>query len=367
VQGTEPGVYLTTLDRPGAKKFLFNAASDATYVPGQRYSPGYLLWVARDTVMAQPFDPQSAQLIGSVVAVPGTGGVASSVATQRTSVSVSSDGTLLYSTGGSRYQLGWFGRDGALRGTVGAIEQYIGLRLSPDGREVLVTIRDATANGDLWRIDLSSGARSRITSEGGGWYGVWSPDSQRVAFTALTQRKVLQTVTARGGGEVQNVLTFDDLEVFPSDWSFEGQYLASTAVTQNTAFDVWLLPMMGAPKPVPLLRSSFVYVQSFPDAATRQIVSNTGGAYPRWSPGGRELFYRALDGHLMTVPVRLVGSSVELGAPSVVMRLVEAAGVHPYPYDLAADGRILAMTPASGDVQDVTLTVLMNWQAALRP
>jgi hypothetical protein len=199
-------------------------------------------------------------------------------------------------------------------------------------------------------------------------------------------------VTARGGGEVQNVLTFDDLEVFPSDWSFEGQYLASTAVTQNTAFDVWLLPMMGAPKPVPLLRSSFselhaqfspdgrwlaftsnesgrddVYVQSFPDAATRQIVSNTGGAYPRWSPGGRELFYRALDGHLMTVPVRLVGSSVELGAPSVVMRLVEAAGVHPYPYDLAADGRILAMTPASGDVQDVTLTVLMNWQAALRP
>ena len=50
----------------------------------------------------------------------------------------------------------------------------------------------------------------------------------------------------------------------------------------------------------------------------------------------------------MNVPVRLVGSSVELGTPSVVMRLVEAAGVHPYPYDVAADGRILALTPASG-------------------
>ena len=57
VQGTEPGVYLTTLDRPGDTKRVFNSASDATYVPGQRNSPGYLLWVARDTVMAQPFDP----------------------------------------------------------------------------------------------------------------------------------------------------------------------------------------------------------------------------------------------------------------------------------------------------------------------
>jgi hypothetical protein len=58
---------------------------------------------------------------------------------------------------------------------------------------------------------------------------------------------------------------------------------------------------------------------------------------------------------------------VELGTPSVLMRLVDAAGVQPYPYDVAADGRILALTPASGNVQDLTLTVLMNWQAALAP
>ena len=161
VHGTEPGVYVTTLDRPGDTKLLLKSASDATYVPGQGDSPGHLLSVARDTVMAQPFDAQSAQLTGSVVAVPGTGGVASYVAIQRTSVSVSNDGTLLYSSGGARYQLGWFGRDGRPIGTVGAIEQYIGLRLLPDDREVLVTIRDAAANGDLWRIDLASESASR--------------------------------------------------------------------------------------------------------------------------------------------------------------------------------------------------------------
>jgi serine/threonine protein kinase len=391
VQGTEPGVYVATLDRPGSRKLLFNSVSDATYVPGQGDSPGYLLWVARDTVMAQPFDAQSAQLTGSAVAVPGTGGVASHVASQRTSVSAANDGTLLYSSGGARYQLGWFGRDGRPLGTVGGIEQFIGLRLSPDNREVLVTIRDAAANGDLWRIDLASGARSRITSEGGGWYAVWSPDSQQVAFTALNRREVLQTARARGGGEVQNFSTFD-VQVYPSDWSFDGKYLVFTANGQDASNDVWLLPMMGARKREPLMQSPFnelhgqfspdggwlaftsnasgrddVYVQSFPDASTRRIVSSAGGAYPRWGPGGRELLYRATDGYLMTLPVRLVKSSVELGTPSAVMRLVDAPGAHPYPYDVAADGRILALTPASGAVQDLTLTVLMNWQAALEP
>jgi dipeptidyl aminopeptidase/acylaminoacyl peptidase len=378
-------VYLTTLDRPGDTKRLINSASEATYVPGQRNNPGYLLWVAQDTVMAQRFDPRSVQLIGPVVALPGTGGVAFDAAAQRASVSVSNDGTLLYSSGGSRYQLRWFGRDGTPRGTVGTIDQYIGLRLSPDGREVIVTIRDAEGNGDLWRIDLASGARSRVTFEGG-WWAVWSPDSQQVAFTALNRRTVLQAVNVRGGGELQNLSTSDH-QMFPSDWSFDGKY-----VVYATNSDVWLLPMRGARKAEPLLHTSFfeyhaqfspdgrwltftsnenghddVSVQSFPDAAPRRIISSAGGAYPRWGPRGEELFYQAPDGHLMTIPIRLAGSSVELGTPSVVMRLVNPAGVHPYSYDVAADGRILALTPASGDVQDRTLTVLMNWQAALEP
>jgi Tol biopolymer transport system component len=202
---------------------------------------------------------------------------------------------------------------------------------------------------------------------------------------------MLQAVNTRGGGEVKNLSTFD-VQVYPSDWSLDGKHLAYTANSQGTSDDVWLLAMTGARKPAPLLQSPFserhaqfspdgqwlaftsnetgrddVYVQSFPNAAIRRMVSSGGGAYPRWGSGGRELLYRAPDGRLMNIPVRLVGSSVEPGTPSVVMRLVEAAGVHPYPYDVAADGRILALTPASGRVQDLTLTVLMNWQAALAP
>ena len=37
----------------------------ATYFPGQGDRPGYLLWVVRDTVVAQPFDSASTEFMGS--------------------------------------------------------------------------------------------------------------------------------------------------------------------------------------------------------------------------------------------------------------------------------------------------------------
>jgi hypothetical protein len=61
-------------------KVLVHSASDATHVLANAAVLDTCL-SARDIVMARPFDPQSSQLMGSVVAVPGTG-VASFVATQ---------------------------------------------------------------------------------------------------------------------------------------------------------------------------------------------------------------------------------------------------------------------------------------------
>ena len=119
----------------------------------------------------------------------------------------------------------------------------------------------------------------------------------------------------------ENLSTFD-LQVFPSDWSLDGKYLAYTASRPGHApMTSGCSSMTGARKAAPLLQSPFsechaqfspdgrwlaftsnetgrddVYVQSFPDAGTRRIVSSAWGAYPRWGPGGRELFYRAPDG-----------------------------------------------------------------------
>ena len=201
----------------------------------------------RDTVVAQPFDPASAEFTGPLVSVRGTEDVASFSGTGRSSVSVSNDGTLLYNTGGSRYQLGWFSPDGTALGTVGATDQYVGLRLSPDGREVLVTIRDAAGKGDLWRVDLASGARSRVTSRA----AAGMPCGRRTAsrLRSCSRRALLQVTSARGGGQTEAL----DIRhpVFPSDWSRDGQYLAYTESHPDTSNDIWLLPMTGERKAAP--------------------------------------------------------------------------------------------------------------------
>ena len=391
-QGRTSAIYVTTLDQPNDAKRVVDTQSQGVYFarPGDRQ--GYLLWVVRDTVVAQPFDPASTELRGSLVTVLGTEDVSSFSGTGRASMTVSNDGTLLYSTGGSRFRLEWFRPDGSALGTVGATDQYIGLRLSPDGGEAMVTIRgvaasgDAAASGDLWRVDLARGARTRITSEGRGWYAVWSPDGQQIAFSSRSGINP-QVASARGAGQAQSLWT-SDVPVYPSDWSRDGQYLAYTETRPDTSNDVWLFPMTGERKPAPLVRSPFtelhaqfspdgrwltftsnesgrddVYVQNVFDSGTRRLVSSAGGSYPRWGPEGRELWYRASDGRLMKVPVRTVGSSIELGAPTATLRLPDPPGVHPYPYDVAPDGRILALIPATEGAQQLTL--LMNWQAAL--
>ena len=109
-----------------------------------------------------------------------------------------------------------------------------------------------------------------------------------------------------------------------------------------------------------------MYIQDFLDATTRRRVSTTGGGYPRWSRKGNELFFRSVDGQLVAVPVRFNGTSADIGDPRFVMRLIEPPAVQLYPYDVASDGRILALVPVSGASSDISLTVLVNWQAALR-
>jgi Tol biopolymer transport system component len=388
--GQNAGAFLTTLDRPGtATRVAPGALAEVLYFQSPARDGGYLLWVAQDKLFAQRFDPASGQLSRSPVSVPDTEDIASSLGTNRGSMSVSNDGTLLYGTGGTRFRLSWFGADGAPLGQVGDAAQYIGLRLSPSGGDALVTIREGE-NGDLWRIDLARGARSRITSGGGGWYATWSPDGEQLAFTPLNGVDVVAT-NARGAGQVETLWRYG-ARAFVGDWSRNGQLLAFSAARTDAANDVFVLNLQGERMLRPVLASPFtelhpqfspngrwlaftsdevgredVYVQSFPDARTRKVVSIGGGGYPRWSHDGRQLFYRAADGRLVSVPVLTKGSSLEFGSPRTIMRLVEPPALHPYPYDVAPDGRILALTAASEGAQGMALTVLMNWQSALEP
>ncbi len=131
-------------------------------------------------------------------------------------------------------------------------------------------------------------------------------------------------------------------------WSPDGHWLVLR--TDNGAAgagDLVGVRSSGDTTPVPLVASSFtelepsispdsrwlaytsnesganeVYVRPFPGAAgARWQVSTGGGAQPRWSPDGRELFFLDGTAHLMAAQVRPGATFGNHGASAIVRRI----------------------------------------------
>src|SRR5207237_10592917 len=79
-------------------------------------------------------------------------------------ISVSTQGTILYSASGSTAQITWFDRTGKQLDPVGESGSFTyPFRLSPYGRRVVVT-RDRPGGNDLWIMDADRGVANRLTS-----------------------------------------------------------------------------------------------------------------------------------------------------------------------------------------------------------
>jgi hypothetical protein len=91
------------------------------------------------------------------------------------------------------------------------------------------------------------------------------------------------------------------------------------------------------------------------------LVSRGGGTAPRWRGDGREIFYLAPDGKMMTVEV-MAGQEFQAGTPSPLFQTPPGTIVG----DVTADGkRFLLVTPV-GPSASVPFTVVLNWTASLK-
>ena len=96
-------------------------------------------------------------------------------------------------------------------------------------------------------------------------------------------------------------------------------------------------------------------------------MSANGGAQVRWRRDGKELFYIALDGRLMAVPIR-VGSTaqtIEAGSP-VPLFATRVGGALSYPenqqYDVSPDGQRFLINTIIEEAPS-PITVILNWKA----
>jgi Tol biopolymer transport system component len=309
----------------------------------------------------------------------------------------SDDGRLLALRPASRpieAELAWYDRDGHTLGTAGEPGNYDQVRLSPDDRRLATARWDLqAAKFNLWTVDLATNIMSQFVAEDQAVNDpVWSGDSQSVAFESLANNKRDFFSRAIGGASTTSLFESPDTPKWLHDWTRDGRYLLFHLPSPSRLYAV---PTSGDRTPVKLAefrgaidevhaspdgkRVAYgtnesgqweVWVASFPALGDRQQVSAQGGQQPHWRRDGRELFYLAPDGAVMSVALTVTASGVL--QPQAPTRLFQSPIAGPRPsidqYAVTGDGkRFLFIQPRKGEaVPSSPITVIVNWPALIR-
>ena len=115
-----------------------------------------------------------------------------------------------------------------------------------------------------------------------------------------------------------------------------------------------------------------IYVRPFPNVGAGQWqVSNAGGVQALWARSGRELFYLAPDGALLTVPVEPRGTTWGAGTATKLFAGRYFTGADSSrQYDVSPDGqRFLMIKEAGATNQTATppqVIVVQHWTEELK-
>jgi Tol biopolymer transport system component len=272
-------------------------------------------------------------------------------------------------------------------------------QLAPDGTRVMVT--DLT-QGDIWILNLSPPTFYRLTDDpGSDQSSTWLADG-RVAFASTRAGAGgyrLYAQAADGSGQATRLVKSETTQIAPAATP-DGTGVVFTEVTAEARGGVRLLTLKtGEVTSLVDTRSDErggivspdgrwlafesnrsgrfeVYVQPFPhgDAGRVVPVSSGGGVQPRWAPSGQEMFYIALDGAMMSLPVRVRGTVWATGSPTRLFsgpygtRDGQMAAAGPQ-YDTLDGQRFLMLkseAPVSGQPESAEIIVVQNWLEELK-
>ena len=337
---------------------------------------------AADVVRALPVDPVTLTPAGGVLQV------LSNIERSRNGgahyFAVSPSGTMVYAKTGSAHSLVWVDRGGNETPITTERQAYRLPALAPDGRRIVIGVNDEQRRSQLWMY-TSDGQKMRLAATG--LRPVWSPDGERVAFSA--------------GGGVHTVAIRDltqqvlfDRKRFPETWPLGTNPYASswsrdgrTVLLHADSQDIWagsvedglVSRVLSRPsqdaeaelspdgKWIAYQSDEFgrveVCVRRFPSLADVTVVSLNGGTYPKWSRNGQELLYK--HGNAM------MAARVELDPrPQVIAREQLFSGEYfgagrEGTYAVTPDGTRFVMVRSDPASVLTELTLVQNWTGLL--
>ena len=371
---------------------LLPYATGMTYVPPVGAGPGRLLYVQEGNLIAQPFDAERRVIVGEGVTVAESVGVYLDGAL----FSASSNNILVYRTADPEFPITWFDRQGNVAGRVSAPGRYSSVALSPLGTHAVAALTNPrdSGNSDLWLFDLVRGGNpTRFTYFPAmrADFPLWSFDGKQVLFRfpgpagLSIFRKDIQS-----SQDPASVLESTTGLMTPTSWSPDGRFVMYAHTSGPTLWDLFVVALDGnrsdqQARGVPFAPTRFneedgrfspdgewvayvsnesganeIYVRRFNRALTNGsasvgtsvVVSKGGGSSPRWRRDGKELFYLAPGGKMMSVAVAL-GPELRAQAPVALFQGPADVAFG----DATADGqRFLLVERGSAP-----FTVVLNW------
>ena len=376
-----------SLDSKTAQR-IAQASTNALYA-----SPGYLFYLDRGTLTARPFNAKTLRFAGP--GVPVARNVGEFAGPDYGFFSVSSAGVLAYdsASGTATSQLTWFSRSGKKLGTIGQPDIYATPAISTDGTRLAITVGE-NGKGDIWVYDLKRGSASRLTFDPANEVNsVWSSDGSRLYFSSDRNGPYdIYQIPSNGLTSEQPVFQSADQRKALDDLTADGRYAIFDTASSPISTQLWALPLFGDRKPFAFVQGGFgvtsgrfspnarylayasnetgrneIYVQTLPQHTGRWQISTSGGLEPSWRRDGKELFYLAGDGKLMSVDVNPDSATFRTGIPKPIFQTpLMPTAYWRNTYVPSPDGqRFLLVVPAS-EAKATPITVVVNWPALLK-
>jgi serine/threonine protein kinase/Tol biopolymer transport system component len=383
------GIYFGSVD--SAETHMVVATDSAA-----QYGSGYLLYRVNTALVAQPFDPESGKLSGSLL--PLVANIRYDVGVWRSIFSTSQNGLMVYQAGNAavaRSRLAWLDRSGKELGSFDVHENSMNdVHLSPDGKRVAFITGSPTAG--VWTLDFERNAKTRVTfDQQTVAEPFWSADGKSILFSAnLPQGGGMVDIRSKAadGSGTEKTLSSVPNNYHRPRWSPDGKYLTYIQGDNDDKMtSLWMVPLAGGSKPVAIVQppspqftiSNYrispdsrwvayvsdesgrqeLYVTTFPDGKGKWPVPSAGAGYPIWSANGKELFFKNLTDEIFACSVTSKASEIEIGTPH---RLFHASmpGIGA-PYDVSADGQRFLVNLAQEE-GSAPLKIVSNWPAALK-
>jgi len=380
----------------GTRRYLFaNPESPALYAANPA-GGGALFYIANGQLFARPFDPNRAEFLGDARLIAngmGDGPV----------WSASANGLVAFRhKRPNRLELTWFDRAGTRLGALLEAGSLSYPRISPD-EKTIAFVRTQGADSDIWLLNTRSRSLTRFTSDAGpDGYPVWSHDAKRITYSSRRGNERLIIGRVVNGLEPEAVLSRKPLvtskyygvpllSLLPTAQSPDGRWIAATE-SFGASSNIWLVPSKGNGEPVRFTEGSDasvspdgrwilyasggsrpeIFVASVPADAggssrslSKWQISTAGGSNPMWRGDGKEIFYLAPDGKLVSVPIESGETFFRPLPPRPLFqtRLISSLFRE---YDASGDGQKFLLAVPSADDTSEPITVIVNWPRLLK-